>query len=323
MRIRRAKATTALALLALAGPVSLAMAQQSAGGEPVEYARTVGEAVREFNAGNWAEARTLFEQAHALQPNARTERGLGLTSFELRHYVDAVSELQAALDDQRNALSAAQRTEVADVVARAKRYVGTIRVELAPKDALLLLDGRPVDKRELVLNVGDYELGAKAPGYKDASLKLNVEGGQTHEVKVELVRVSVSSGGGAVSQTDAPAPSSAQRLIGWTAVGAGALGLTLGLIFELQRSSKLSDRDAICPTSQDCTVDDQRSIDNLTGQARTASTIGAVALITGVVFAAGGLALVFTAPRAEHTSQVSLSPRIGRDFQGALFTARM
>jgi hypothetical protein len=321
-RCRWVGATFAVLGLALAAP--LASAQQAAGSEPAEYTRLVGEAVREYNDGNWAEARALFEQAHAVQPNARTERGMGLTSFELRHYVDAITELQTALDDQRNPLSTAQRTEVTEVIARAQGYVGTVHVDLVPKDAILLLNGRATDKCEFVLNVGDYELAAKAPGYQDAMLKLNVEGGQTRTVKVELVPMSSGGGegGSGAGQTGGPSPGATQRLIGWTAVGVGGLGLALGVIFEVQRSSKLSDRNAICASGQDCTPDDQRSIDNLTSQAQTASTIGVVGLVSGVVFAAGGLVLVFTAPHAEQASHVSLAPRVGRDFQGAVLTAR-
>jgi hypothetical protein len=80
-----------LGLLAMATPVR-AQVPPVAG-----YRDLVAEATREFSAGNFAEARTLFEQAHAAKPSARTLRGLGLTAYELRRYVQAVSELEAAL----------------------------------------------------------------------------------------------------------------------------------------------------------------------------------------------------------------------------------
>lgn len=312
---------TAVLGLALTATVSLARAQPqpSAAEPPSEYTLLVDDAVREYNYSHWAEARALFKQAHALQPNARTERGLGLTSFELRHYVDAVNELQSALDDGRNALSPTQRNEVSAVIERARRYVGAVRVELEPADATLLLNGTQTDKHDLVLDVGDYELSAKAPGYQDASLKLSVEGGQSRALKLRLVPAPVGD-----VPKDLPSDSrgTIQRVLGWSAVGLGAVGLAVGAVFELQRSNKLSDRDAICPSGRDCTADDQSAIDHLTQEARTASTIGIVGLISGVALAGAGVVALLTVPGSERPAQVSLSPMVGRDAYGALLTAR-
>src|SRR6185312_15422136 len=61
-----------------------------------EYAKTIENAVLEFDSGNWPEARVLFEQAHALRPSARTLRGMGKVSFELKEYVRAQKELNAS-----------------------------------------------------------------------------------------------------------------------------------------------------------------------------------------------------------------------------------
>lgn len=152
------------------------------------YSRVVGEAVEEFNRGNWAEARALFERAHALQPNARTERGLGITAFEMRHYVDAVRDLQASLDDARNPLSHEQRMEVSEILVRAQRYVGSLRLNVQPPGALILLDGRPCVEFELAMDVGDHRLDASAPDYQPVSLNFTVQTGRVAMLNVELVR---------------------------------------------------------------------------------------------------------------------------------------
>jgi hypothetical protein len=214
-----------------------------------EYPKLAEEAVREFNAGNFAEARALFERAHALKPNARTLRGLGLCSFELRHYVQAISELESALHDTRNPLNKSQRREVSDVLGRAQRYVVRVEVELAPAEATLLLDGTPVSGRELVLDLGDYTLIARAPGYQEASMKLQVEGGDARKVRLELLplnlRVSAppqAENGNATTAADATGPSpladrSTERhgsVFGkwwfWTAVGVVVAGGVVGAL---------------------------------------------------------------------------------------------
>src|SRR6188508_389327 len=68
------------------------------------YRASVDEAVAEFSAGHWEEARTLFKRAHERQPNARTLRGMGMAAFEMRMYVTAIRELEAALRDARKPL---------------------------------------------------------------------------------------------------------------------------------------------------------------------------------------------------------------------------
>ena len=117
-----------------------------------------------MRAVNWAEARALFLKVHALSPSARSLRGLGITSFELRHYVQAIREFQEALADKRSPLTEVQRKEAQDIIARAQGFVGTVEVVLEPRGATLLVDMEETAARELLLDLGDYELRARAPG---------------------------------------------------------------------------------------------------------------------------------------------------------------
>ena len=320
------EAALALALATFTG-AEPASAQPVVAPPPAESgpsAVLVREAVTEFNAGHWAEARALFARAYAEQPNARIARGLGLAAYELRHYVEAVRALQAALDDRRNPLTDAQRVEVSTALERARRYVGTVRIELVPEGAALLLDGRPVEGTDLTLDVGDYALTARAAGFKDARVTLNVEGGQSRSLRIELVpAVGPAAPGSAPVPAHADAgtanggdPGFAQRVLGFTSLGLGAAGLVTGLVFELQRSDKLSDRDAICPTSMNCSLDDQANIERLTGEARTASTISLVGWIAGAAFAATGVVLLLTAESGAEARSVAVMPTVGRDGAG-------
>ena len=333
-RGRSAVAIVALRAIALAASwlLPLTAAGQAGAAAQVaatadDYDRLVAEAVAEFNTGAWLEARALFEQAHALRPNARTLRGLGLTSFELRRYVDAVGELQAALADARQPLEPRQRTEVEQVLARAHRYVGTVKVELEPSDAQLLLGGVPTASRELLLAVGDYPLLAKAKGYSDAVVELHVEGGKARALRLALVplgergRAEVAGARGDGESGDS---GTWQRVLGWTGIGTAAVGVTLGVVFQLKRSDQLGQRDAICPSGRDCMSDDQRKIDALTGDARTSTAISLTSFIGGALFAAGGVALLLTAPSgAESESpEVALLPALGPGSAGMVLRAR-
>lgn len=51
--------------------------------EPAGYRDAIDTALQEMGLGNYEEAREQFARAHALSPNARTLRGLGISEFEL------------------------------------------------------------------------------------------------------------------------------------------------------------------------------------------------------------------------------------------------
>ena len=63
--------------------------------EDPAYRRLIKEGLAEYEARHFDEARSLFQRAHDLNPNARTHRGIGMASFELRDYVSAVHNLSA------------------------------------------------------------------------------------------------------------------------------------------------------------------------------------------------------------------------------------
>jgi hypothetical protein len=113
-----------------------------------------------------------------------------------------------------------------------------------------------------------------------------------------------------------------QTVLGISAIGAGVVGLVIGAVFEAQRSSKLSSRDAICPSGNDCVPSSQAQIDTLTSQARSASTAGTVGLVAGGVLAAGGVVLILTTPHHSST-QVSLAPMLSPRFQGLMLSGNI
>jgi len=123
---------------------------------PPEYDARVREALQESAAGHWAEARAAFRQAHEAFPNARTERGMGMVSFEMRDYVDSVRHLRRALDNPVRPLTETQRTEVQALLDRA---LARIAVFSAAQERALRNFARDVDIELLPL----YRLHATNP----------------------------------------------------------------------------------------------------------------------------------------------------------------
>jgi tetratricopeptide (TPR) repeat protein len=176
----------ALALAALTQqPASLAHAQQAA--EPAAYRSVVREALSEYTAKNFPEARALFAEAHRLYPNARTLRGLGMTAFELRSYRESIAYLNEALASQVKPLDGSLRAETERLLARAERFVGKLNLEVNPANAEVLLDGNPIQVAAgtpLVLEVGEHALEFRAEGYAAETRSLYVKG---HEVETWTV----------------------------------------------------------------------------------------------------------------------------------------
>lgn len=156
---------------------------------PAGYQAIIGDAVEEFSDGHWAEARAQFERAHALFPNARTLRGIGMCAFELGDYPAAVRFLDQSLGDTRRALTDAQRDETQALLARARAYVGHFLVRTQPPGGEVRVDGEvaslDADGR-ITLGIGEHVLTARAPGYRDARRRVQVGGGEDLEVTLPL-----------------------------------------------------------------------------------------------------------------------------------------
>ena len=182
---------------------------------------------------------------------------------------------------------------------------------------------------------GSHSITASAPGrHPWIGSAIVRSDGSTATVDVPVLEVEVpSSPEASATPKDAPASppgtatssaspnGSVQRVLGWSAVGLGAVGLGVGVVFELQRSSKLSSRDKICASSDTapCPVGSQERVDSLTKDARSASTVGTIGLVAGGVLAAGGVVLILTAPKGS-SSEVSLTPVVSPGFEGLMLS---
>jgi hypothetical protein len=179
-----------IGLLTIGLLLSAATAAYAQTAKPDEYKRAIEGAVLEFDSGNWAEARVLFEQAHALRPSARTLRGMGKVSFELKEYVRAQRELNLAQIELRAPLSESQRQEVLGLLLRVEKFIGRLTVRVKPPEAraTVILDGARA-QGELKLDLGQHELSVQAPGYRSLNRSIAIEGGKT--VRLELTLTSL------------------------------------------------------------------------------------------------------------------------------------
>jgi hypothetical protein len=317
------------ALLAILIVSSAAASARAADEDSTPVSVLIGDAVAEYDAGHFQEARALFRQAHEKSPTARTLRGIGMCSFELRDYVEASRTLAASLRDQRRPLTAEQKRHAEALLARAHTFVGRFNVKVKPADASLFVDGHPAELEPdgmLILAFGRHTLSLRcsscAPAEKDE--EVNVSGGEHKDVVLALAPASANppadkmangaaagagtgsgtgmgASGGTVSQPggerDAAAEGSHAHLWFTGAAVAAALGAGGSALWwhDQQHQSDICKAAGDRCTSGSATVEDRRKI-------AMGLTIG-----LGVAAVASGVAAALLWPHGEHAAPATVA----------------
>jgi hypothetical protein len=223
-----------------------------------EYAEVLQHGVDAFSAGHWAEARLLFERAHHITPTARTLRGLALCDFELGHYLAAISECQASLDDPRRPLTPELRAQIEETLSRARHNVGHLQLTLPDDASELRVDGAsmpiPADG-EVSLDPGQHTLEVSLPDAEPIARTFTLEvGAREHLIfagrlaaRPQLPAPAVASEPAVappppppLTAADQPATSAWTRPYVWAALGVSAL-FAAGIVgFGLAASSEHS-----------------------------------------------------------------------------------
>lgn len=256
--------TLLLALLLLGAAAGRALAAEPAsnpfGADDASmqdaYRKAIQDGVAEYDAHHFEEALGYFRNAHRLNPNARTFRGIGMTSFELRDYVTAMRNLLAALEDKRKPLSAEQRKETQELLERCRMFVARYTLTVSPASARVTVDAKAAEYQPdgtILLGLGEHLVEARAEGYTRRSLSVQVRGGERNELFLTLDLVKPVSSAlpalpapasppGVVTTTAAPPPpvsNLAAKAWLWTSAGAALLAAGAGVYWRTQ-SSELS-----------------------------------------------------------------------------------
>jgi hypothetical protein len=180
-------------VLALAPCAAAAQATQPVPAQAgASYRELIRKAVQEYELGNWAEAKLFFADAHALNPNARTMRGLGLVAYALRNYVEAQTWFQQALDSQLEPLPEKLRIEVSEYLRLSEHFLAHLRVNVDPLAAEIRLDDKPLDPQAMAggggatVNPGPHELMISLDGYETLRRHLDLDAAANIELSLRL-----------------------------------------------------------------------------------------------------------------------------------------
>jgi hypothetical protein len=181
-----------------------------------------------------------------------------------------------------------------------------VRVDGAPLIAGAWGVATPIDS-------GSHGVEARAPGYETWSSSIVVTG-EAQRIQVQIPRLTTAeppSSEAAGLRQSVPLRSQADdvggnvRTLGWVGTGVGLLSLGVGVGFLVQKGSKLDERDGVCPARLDCTNDEERDLNSLTRDARSAGTLSTVGFVAGGVLLAGGIAAVVLARKAKARTEAA------------------
>lgn len=284
-------------------------AAQSA--EDVAAARTLAaDGAKLFNSGDFAGAIDRFTRAESLYhapPHvlylARANAKLGKLVVAREHYLKLSKETlapnapKAFVDAKKSAEEELKAVEpkigsleivLKGVPAGAKVDVS---VDGAPVSAALVGVHRPIDPGTHKIEVKGEKLAGEA--------SVTIAEGGKESVEVEVKQVASAE---PVKPDEPPPPPPPEappesggggttKILGYTALGIGVVGVAAGTIFLLSSSSKRGDANALCPNDQ-CPESKRSEVEKLDSDASSARTLSFIGFGVGVVGIGAGVALL-------------------------------
>jgi hypothetical protein len=215
-----------------------AHAQDVSSPEYVEARQRLQEGKTLYGQGNIDGARLKFEQACAVLKTPACERALGLAQFYTKRYLEALGNLQRALEDRE--LDTVQRKQVTDLMTQAYDKTGHLEVR-APAGGRVRIDDTTdagnAPLREVVhVTVGAHVVSVTV---EEKTERLNVDCSEGKIVKVDFSDKfpGLSVDNGHVG-TGVPEPHEVDHVrtsVGWVvpivAAGLGVVGIGMGIGF--------------------------------------------------------------------------------------------
>lgn len=253
-------------------------------------------AVSLFNEGDLRAALVEFQKAYELAPNPSVLYNIGQVHYQLQEYAAALKVLTRFLAEASP--SAANRMDAESTVETLRSRVGQIWIRTNVDGAELLVDDEVVGRSPLstpvIVSIGRRRVVAQQAGGATASRVVDVAGGETVSVKLELATPSLTP---APVEQRAPREPSVDprarrrtwRFVSWSVTGALAAGAVVSGVLALKASSDLeSERNRFGTTAA-----------SLADAADRSKTLALVTdALIGAALVAGGISLYLqlTAP---------------------------
>ena len=265
----------------------------------------------------YEEAYRQFLSAYAASPSWKILGNLGICAMKLERDGEAIDALSKYLSEGGAEVPSDER-------AQFERDLNTLKVGsagvalqgLAPGDIVIdrrvPLSGAPVANRydvqeaSLVTRVraGRHEITVQRAGFADARFEFDAVPGGNVEHTFELTTNAAPSTASAAPVVQGAPPTadpghggSGRKIAAYSALGVGAVGAALGVVFLVQRGSKASDADEHydrCLDRGGCDAGDADEIRKLDDDAASAGTLSVIGFAVGAAGIGTGLVLLLT-----------------------------
>jgi hypothetical protein len=252
---------------------------------------------------NWREAESVLRRSHELVPRASTLYNLALVVFKQGRLTESLalaSELIRTADPARDAK---HRQNAATLIERIEQQMSVVEVTVAPADAAITVDGRPVEgagaRRRLMIEPGRHRLVFSRAGYTAESMEMALSTGKERMIDVKLEPVKPSAPTPAPSPDRPPASQGGSRglsalehdsgrsIAPWFVVGAGGVLLGAGAVTGVMALNADDDFVERCPELEDCSPElepDQTRVGTLGVVANVLLVSGGAAVLSGLAW---------------------------------------
>jgi hypothetical protein len=283
-----------------------------------ELFRTGVTLLQDPDGSRYEEAYQQFKAAYAESPSWKILGNLGYTAMKLERDGEAIEAFQGYLEQGRKELSAEDRAQFQSDLDTLTATAATVTIVGLPAgtrvtDVRSPNQGSDVknyyevpEGGSLALRVrpGAHSFTAQWSGQEPQTHPVDVGIKGAHEVKFETAQAEPLLPEPVVAPVPPPTPVSVSTnddgffqspLPAYISLGVGAVGVGLGVVFLVQRSSATSDFDDkydACRESQACVPSDQREMERLDEKAATMGTFSVVSFGVGAVGLGAGAALL-------------------------------
>jgi hypothetical protein len=292
-----------------------------------EHFRTGVTLLQDPDGERYEEAYQQFKAAYAESPSWKILGNLGYAAMKLERDGEAIKAFQGYLEQGGKELSQAEREQFRSDLDTLTATVAVVTIEGLPAGTRVT-DVRSPNKgadiknyydvpegEPLVLRVraGVHRFSAQWGGQQPQTHELETSAGGAHGVKFESVQPEPVQPAPVLAPTPEPSPATASvsstddgffqsPLPAYISLGVGAVGVGLGVVFLMQRSSATSEADDKydgCLESQSCVPSDQREMERLDDKAGTMGTLSVVSFGVGALGLGAGAALLLLNGKTE------------------------
>lgn len=283
----------------------------------------------------YEEAYSQFRAAYAASPSWKILGNLGICAMKLERDGEAIDALQKYLAEGGAEVGSEREQFERDLQTLQVNSGGVALHGLAAGDVVIdrriPLSGAPIANRyevqssSLVTRVraGRHEIVVQRAGFAEARHEFEAVPGGNVEHTFEFSKNEAQAATPATASSGEPPTSdsggsSGRKIAAYSALGVGAVGTALGVVFALQHGSKSSDADErydACLDRGGCDGSDAADIRTLDDDAASAGTLSVIGFAVGAAGIGTGLVLLLTGGEdktATHERRVTPFVSIGR-----------